>query len=563
MSGVPPDLIPWVPAAAVSVSLCALAAAGAAALAVRRGSLLPLDRPEYREFAASLDGAVALISADLEKVLYASPGFEPLFGSAPDRVSFRRLEGVVHAEDLEALEAALSAGRMRPFDVEFRIRSEGEPRWLRMRGFPVAGTGRKAARRIAVWVEDRSLRKTDELRLVEALDYEVAVGARIQQALLLGSPERAYPGFDLASMTLPSQKIDGDFMDFFDGGPEVLDLMLGDVMGKGVPAALTGAAACNAFFRARLSLAERAGESLPPVKDIVRGAEERIAGKLMDLRTFFTLVYGRLDGKRGLYRYVDCGHTSVLHFERKTGRCWRLKGANAPVGFLPEQDYVEYAVPLSPGDLLFLYSDGITEAENSEGERFGEERLMKLVGSHSALDAAALLDKVKHIAFAYAGGDFKDDVTALTVRVASGPSVRTARRSFPQSMDSLRAVREFYRACADRALSASLPSEDLDALLIATGEAAANIFRHSVPDRPAECTAAFRVSDSWAAFYLYYRGTDYEWQEPTAPPIESYPAGGYGLYLINEAMDSVTVSPGEDGEVRLCMLVDLASRARA
>ncbi|HRZ90774.1 MAG TPA: hypothetical protein P5117_14925, partial [Spirochaetia bacterium] len=78
MSGVPPDLIPWVPAAAVSVSLCALAAA--AVLAARRGPLLPLDRPEYREFAASLDGAVALISGDLEKVLYASPGFEPLFG---------------------------------------------------------------------------------------------------------------------------------------------------------------------------------------------------------------------------------------------------------------------------------------------------------------------------------------------------------------------------------------------------------------------------------------------------------------------------------------------------
>lgn len=419
MNGVPPYLIPLLPAAAVSVTLCALAAAGAAALAARRASLLPLDRPEYQEFAASLDGAVALISADLERVLYASPGFEPLFGSAPDRVSFRRLEGVVHAEDLEALESALSAGRLGPFEVEFRILSGKDSRWLRMRGFPVAGSGRKAARRIAVWVEDRSLRKTDELRLVEALDYEVAVGARIQQALLLGSPERAYPGFDLASMTLPSQKIDGDFMDFFDGCSEVLDLMLGDVMGKGVPAALTGAAACNAFFRARLALAERAGSALPPVKDIVRGAEERIAGKLMDLRTFFTLVYGRLDGKRGLYRYVDCGHTSVLHFERRTGRCWRLKGANAPVGFMPEQDYVEYAVPLSPGDLLFLYSDGITEDENSEGERFGEERLMKLVGAHSGLDAAALLDKVKHIAFAYAGGGSR--TTSRPWRCASLP----------------------------------------------------------------------------------------------------------------------------------------------
>ena len=550
------SLLPFFAAAA---ALCALTAA--AVLACRRGTLLPLDRPEYRDFAASLDATIAVISADLGSVLYASPGFEALFGVDPERMSFGRLEGLVHEEDREALEAALAAGRLRPFDVEFRLSVEGEDRWLRMRGFPVGGRS-KAARRIALWVEDRSRRKTDELRLVEALDYEVAVGARIQQALLLGCPERAYKGFELASMTLPSQKIDGDFIDFFDGGDEVLDLLVGDVMGKGVPAALTGAAARNAFVRARLALVDERGASLPPVKAIVRAAEERIAGKLMDLHTFFTLVYGRLDGGKGLYRYVDCGHTSVLHFERRTGRCWRLKGANAPMGFLPEQDYAEYSVPLSPGDLLFLYSDGITEATNSEGEQFGEERLMKLVDSNSGLGAVELLEKVKHIAFSYASGDFKDDVTAVAVRIAFAPAVRGASRTFPQSMESLRAVREFYRACMDRGLPVSLPSEIREAVLIAVGEAASNVFRHSVPASPADCRASFRVSDSWAAFYLYYRGSDYGWQEPAAPDIEGYPSGGYGLYLIDKAMDSVTVSPGEDGAVRLCMLVDLASRMR-
>lgn len=545
---------------AAAAAFCALAAA-VVVLAYRRGALLPLDRPEYRDFAASLDATIAVVSADLGAVLYASPGFEALFGIGPERMSFGRLEGFVHEEDREGLETALAAGRLRPFDVEFRLLAEGEPRWLRMRGFPVGGR-RKAASRIALWVKDRSRRKTDDLRLVEALDYEVAVGARIQQALLLGCPERTYKSFELASLTLPSQKIDGDFIDFFDGGDEVLDMMLGDVMGKGIPAALTGAAARNAFVRARLALQDETGASRPPVRAIVRAAEERIAGKLLDLHTFFTLVYGRLEGRTGLYRYVDCGHTSVLHFERRTGRCWRLKGANAPMGFLPEQEYEEYSVPLSPGDLLFLYSDGISEAANSEGEQFGEERLMKLVGSNSGLGAVELIEKVKHIAFSYASGEFKDDVTAIAVRVAAAPAVRGASRAFPQSMASLRAVRDFYRECIDRGLPSSLPAEIREAVLIAVGEAASNVFRHSVPASPVDCRASFRVSDSWAAFYLYYRGSDYEWQEPASPAIENYPAGGYGLYLINAAMDSVTVSPGEDGSVRLCMLVDFSSKVR-
>ena len=544
------------PAAAAFCALIAIAL-----LSRRPAALLPLDRPEYRDFAASLDATIAVISADLNRVLWAGPGFEELFGLDPERISFGRLSGLVHEEDRGGLEAALASGRVRPFDVEFRLAAEREPRWLRIRGVPVL-RGRQSARRIALWIEDRSRRKTDELMLVEALDYEVSVGARIQQALLLGNPEKAYKGFELASMTLPSQKIDGDFIDFFDGGDEVLDLMLGDVMGKGIPAALTGAAARNAFVRARLALMDEMKSSRPSVKDIVGAAERRIAGKLMDLRTFFTLVYGRLDGREWLYRFVDCGHTSVLHFERRTGRCWKLKGANAPMGFLREQEYTEYSVPVSPGDLLFLYSDGITEAANSEGEQFGEDRLMKLVRSNSGLGAVDLLEKVKHIAFSYASGEFKDDVTAVAVRIASAPRIRNASRTFAQSMDSLRAVREFYRECVNRGLPPSLSSEIREAVLIAVGEAASNVFRHSVPDVPVECRAAFRVSESWAAFYLYYRGSDYEWQEPAAPSIESFPSGGYGLYLINEAMDSVTVSPGEDGAVRLCMLVDLAARAR-
>ncbi|TFG81812.1 MAG: PAS domain S-box protein, partial [Spirochaetales bacterium] len=332
----------------------------------RRRSALPMDDPQFQEFAGSLAASILVVTADLDRILYASPGFGLMFGSDPSEVTFGRIEGMIHGDDVEGVHAALGSGRDSPFESEFRILRDGETHWLHMRGFPVPG--RRTANRIVLWIEDRSIRKSDELKLAEARDYEVTIGARIQQALLLGQPERAYSTFELASMTLPSQKIDGDFIDFYDGGDEVLDLMVGDVMGKGIPAALTGAAARNAFVRAHMTLADESNGSRLKLKDIVGAAEKRIAGKLLELKTFFTLIYGRIDGNAGLFRYVDCGHTSIVHYEKRSGRCWRLKGSNAPMGFLPAQEYVEYAVPVDEGDILFLYSDGITEATNSNGE---------------------------------------------------------------------------------------------------------------------------------------------------------------------------------------------------
>jgi anti-sigma regulatory factor (Ser/Thr protein kinase) len=462
----------------------------------RRSSTLPLDNPEFQDFAGSLSMTIIVIPADLSGILYASPGFRGIFDMDPSEVDFRRLKGFIHEDDAESLESALQAGRSSSFEIEFRILRKGETHWIHMRGFPVPG--------------------------------------------------------------------DGDFIDFFDGGDEVLDLMVGDVMGKGIPAALTGAAARNAFVRARMSLGDESGLSCLPVKGIVSAAEKRMAGKLMELKTFFTLVYGRIDGNTGLFRYVDCGHTSIIHYEKRSGRCWRLKGANAPMGFLPEQDYVEYAVPVDEGDLLFLYSDGITEATNSEGEQFGEVRLLKLIRSSSGLGAAELLEKIKQITFSYAAGEFKDDVTGISIRMISKTRNLTGdSNKFPQSLASLHAIREYFDRCIGASLSASISAEARESVLIAIAEAASNIFKHNAPDEKWTCAASFRKTDSWASFSLYYHGVDYDWQEWAIPRVENFQTSGYGLYLIGEAMDSVTVSAGDDGLIRLCMLLYLSAECKA
>ena len=212
--------------------------------------VLALDHLEFQEFASSLALTIVVMDAESGVILYASPGFHAIFGMDPANADYAGIRSTVHEDDQEALDATLKSNTNASFEIEFRIMRDEKTSWIHMRGFPI--TRRGTVSRRVLWMEDRSRRKSDELKLAQARDYEVAIGARIQQALLLGQAERTYASFELASMTLPSQKIDGDFIDFFDGDDEALDLMLGDVMGKGIPAALTGAAARNAFVRAQL-----------------------------------------------------------------------------------------------------------------------------------------------------------------------------------------------------------------------------------------------------------------------------------------------------------------------
>ncbi|PKL07782.1 MAG: hypothetical protein CVV51_12315, partial [Spirochaetae bacterium HGW-Spirochaetae-7] len=105
----------------------------------RRSSTLPLDNPEFQDFAGSLSMTIIVIPADLSGILYASPGFRGIFDMDPSEVDFRRLKGFIHEDDAESLESALQAGRSSSFEIEFRILRKGETHWIHMRGFPVPG----------------------------------------------------------------------------------------------------------------------------------------------------------------------------------------------------------------------------------------------------------------------------------------------------------------------------------------------------------------------------------------------------------------------------------------
>ncbi len=161
-------------------------------------------------------------------------------------------------------------------------------------------------------------------------------------------------------------------------------------MGKGVPAALLGAAIKSAPLRAlsRL-LAASAQNALPEPEAIVGLVHNDITRQFISLNVFATLCYARFDLEQGHLVLVDCGHTKPVYFRRRTGTCELLQGDNMPLGFSERESYRQVVFPLEAGDMVVFYSDGVTEARNTVGAFFGVDRLMEIIHAQQHLEPAA------------------------------------------------------------------------------------------------------------------------------------------------------------------------------
>jgi PAS domain S-box-containing protein len=256
-----------------------------------------------------------------------------------------------------------------------------------------------------------------EKELARARRREVEIAARIQRVLLLGTPPRDLPGMEFAALAIPSQGVDGDFYDFFLHSGQTVDVILGDVMGKGVSAALLGAGTKSHFFRAMTDLIPSLGH-FPEPAEIVQYAHNRVVGELIRLESYLTLYYARFDVQGRCLHFVNCGHPRAIHFHLADSTCTLLEGHNMPIGFSEEEVYRQDRVPFEPGDTFLFYSDAVTEAQNLSGEFFGEERIVDCVRENGRLEAEKLIHKVlaQVVAFSHSEA-FADDLTCVAVKI--------------------------------------------------------------------------------------------------------------------------------------------------
>ena len=239
------------------------------------------------------------------------------------------------------------------------------------------------------------------------LEEQMKIGADIQQALLPKSSHSG-DGFELACASVPCLAIGGDFFDYLDLPDGGFGFVLGDVSGKGLPAALlTGVV--QGVFATEASLGHPPAEALARINaTMIRKA---VRGR------FATLFYGVLD-RDGRLTYTNAGHNPPVVIGVSGLR--RLSAGGTIVGILPEATYAQETVTLDPGDVVIVFSDGVTEAVNADWEVFGDDRLIRCVEANADRKPGELLAHVIDEVRAFAGKAVQnDDMTILVLRYGS------------------------------------------------------------------------------------------------------------------------------------------------
>ncbi|MBV9280053.1 MAG: SpoIIE family protein phosphatase [Chloroflexi bacterium] len=244
-----------------------------------------------------------------------------------------------------------------------------------------------------VWLQNQ----LDEKR--RQLEEELARAARVQ-AELLPRDAPVLPGFELAARCLPAREVGGDFYDWLETAPGCVTLILGDVMGKGMPAALL-MATVRAVLRAASQQSSPAGA--------VRIAAGAIAHDLDRSDSFVTLFHTQLVAAERRLLYVDAGH-GYAFLRRSDGSVERLRRGGLPLGIMQEERYDEGCVDLRAGDTVVVYSDGLAEAR--------ADRTLDMPAVAQAVEGAAtaaeMVDRL--IALAGCAGECPDDLTVMVLR---------------------------------------------------------------------------------------------------------------------------------------------------
>jgi serine phosphatase RsbU (regulator of sigma subunit) len=256
------------------------------------------------------------------------------------------------------------------------------------------------------YVEQRETLANTVQRQRDDLLRDLEMAARVQRLFLpVGKP--AIPGLEVAGMMQPAKVVGGDYYQYIPIDAHTIQLVVADVAGKGVPAALLMSATAAAMRvetnhdRNMLAQVGRLNAGIHALSD-----DER----------YVTLLVAEIDTDRRLLRYVNCGHNPALLFQASTGRVTRLNSSCLPIGLSPQETCELASAELMTDDMVVFYTDGVTEVENPLGEQFGLERLTELVRQNPSLSAQELMNNIYDATSSFCGDDFNDDVTILVVK---------------------------------------------------------------------------------------------------------------------------------------------------
>ncbi|HEY6233131.1 MAG TPA: GAF domain-containing SpoIIE family protein phosphatase [Pyrinomonadaceae bacterium] len=231
--------------------------------------------------------------------------------------------------------------------------------------------------------------------------------ARQVQLELLPAKDPQLEGYDISAYNFPTEEVSGDYYDWVKIYDDQIGLVIADVSGKGVPAALL-----MAFLRASLRAATHIGYS----PHISMAKVNYLLWESIERNQFVTAFYGILDVTNRTLTYTNAGHNPPILLKQNGDISFMNRGS-VPLGMFRDTRYHDYYLTTEPGDLLVLYTDGVTEAQNEKEEEYGRERLAQAVRSNHELGARDLITALHTEVVEWTGGrGATDDVTFFVIK---------------------------------------------------------------------------------------------------------------------------------------------------
>jgi len=349
-----------------------------------------------------------------------------------------------------------------------------------------------------------------------AVDRELTIAHDIQMGLLPQSfPEHS--DIDLYATQTPARDVGGDLYDYFVHKGRLV-FCIGDVSGKGVPAALL-MAVMRAMFRSEARRADSAAE--------IVGTMNRNLGEEYMGGDFVTMFVGILDLASGRLDYCNAGHEAPI----LSGKLLPTL-PNLPVGALADWTYEGQEVQLQSGDMLFLYTDGLSEAKNTANEQFGRKHVFQLVNDHRFLAAKPLIELMMSEVNRHAGDALQsDDITMLAIRwLGNGLMLKP-------SMDDIGRLEPFITSAANRA---GIEGKEAKRLRLAAEETVANIINYG---QATTIKLQTTVTGSQLELTIDDDGQPFDPTQDsptdlTVPP-DQRPPGGLGIMLLHQMTDGL------------------------
>ena len=339
--------------------------------------------------------------------------------------------------------------------------------------------------------------------------------------------------FEIFASMDPAKEVGGDFYDAYLTNNNTLNFLVADVSGKGIPAAMF-------MMRAKTELKSLTEINIPLAEVFTRGNNALCEGN--DAGMFVTAWQGSIELKTGIVRYVNAGHNPPL-IRRKGGKFEFLR--SRPGFVLAGMRGVKYKVQeikLNPGDEMYLYTDGVTEATNKSDVLYGEERLLATINSREFKSMKEMCEYIKSDIDAFVGdADQFDDITMVAMRYEGEKPLPTIKFS-RSAIEDIPAVTEFIETELEKI---GCPMKMITQINVAIDEIYSNIVKYGYPHNNGPVTVKFLEKEDPHRVYVRFadQGVPYNplmYQDPDITlSAEERSIGGLGIFMVKKTMDDI------------------------